>query len=36
MGVKEGLASDYYLWLTGQAANWFHGEAPYNNTKPIR
>ena len=36
VGIEEGLDSDYYLWLTGQAANWFHGEAGYSATKPVR
>ena len=36
VGIEEDLESDYYLWLTGQAANWFHGEGSYSNTKPIR
>ena len=24
--IDDGLGSDYYLWLAGQAANWFHGK----------
>jgi len=36
VGIEEGLESDYYLWLTGQAANWFHGETGYSITKPTR
>lgn len=36
MGLDTSLQTDYYLWLTGQAANWFHGEGSYNSTKPIR
>ena len=36
VGIEEGLDSDYYLWLTGQAANWFHGDAGYGATKPVR
>ena len=36
IGIEEGLSSDYYLWLTGQAANWFHGQTGYGITKPVR
>lgn len=36
VGIEENLQSDYYLWLTGQAANWFHGEAGYEEVKPSR
>lgn len=36
VGIEEGLEPDYYLWLTGQAANWFHGDSGYSNTKPVR
>ncbi|MFB0908868.1 MAG: hypothetical protein ACI9V1_000282 [Spirosomataceae bacterium] len=36
VGIEDGLESDYYLWLTGQAANWFHGEGSYGDTKPTR
>jgi hypothetical protein len=36
VGIEEGLESDYYLWLTGQAANWFHGNDGYGTTKPTR
>jgi hypothetical protein len=36
VGIDNGLESDYYLWLTGKAANWFHGDIGYSNTKPIR
>ena len=36
VGIEEGLSSDYYLWLTGQAANWFHGQTGYGITKPVR
>lgn len=24
-GIDDDLGSDYYLWLAGQAADWFHG-----------
>ena len=36
VGIESNLATDYYLWLTGKAGNWFHGEGGYSNTKPIR
>ena len=36
VGIEADLESDYYLWLTGQAANWFHGESGYSITKPTR
>ncbi|MFB2118320.1 glycoside hydrolase family 71/99-like protein [Parapedobacter sp. 2B3] len=36
MGIEQDLPSDHYLWLTGQAANWFHGEPGYGSTKPTR
>lgn len=36
VGVEKELESDYYLWLTGQAANWFHGNSGYGMTKPTR
>jgi hypothetical protein len=36
VGIEEDLESDYYLWLTGQAANWFHGQDGYGITKPTR
>lgn len=36
VGIEEDLESDYYLWLTGQAANWFHGDTGYSSVKPIR
>ena len=36
IGIEEELQSDYYLWLTGQGANWFHGEGSYDITKPTR
>jgi len=36
VGIEEGLESDYYLWLTGQAANWFHEEGGYGAAKPTR
>jgi hypothetical protein len=36
IGIDNDLQSDYYLWLTGQAANWFHGESGYSSAKPVR
>ncbi|CAL1519546.1 glycoside hydrolase family 71/99-like protein [Chitinophaga sp. MM2321] len=36
VGIENELDSDYYLWLTGQAAKWFHGESNLNATKPVR
>ncbi|WP_233244026.1 xylosidase [Tamlana fucoidanivorans] len=36
VGIEDDLDSDYYLWLTGQAANWFHGEGSYSINKPNR
>jgi hypothetical protein len=36
VGIENHLSSDYYLWLTGKAGNWFHGESGYSNIKPIR
>lgn len=36
VGIDADLGSDYYLWLTGQAGRWFHGEAGFSNTKPVR
>jgi len=36
VGIEEGLDSDYYLWLIGQAANWIHGASGYSQTKPQR
>lgn len=36
VGIEEGLESDHYLWLTGQAANWFHGQAGYSIATPTR
>ena len=36
VGIKNDVESDYYLWLTGQAANWFHGEGSYGIIKPKR
>lgn len=36
IGIEADLQSDHYLWLTGQAARWFHGEGGFNATKPVR
>ncbi|OJV14660.1 MAG: xylosidase [Dyadobacter sp. 50-39] len=36
VGIEADLPSDYYLWLVGQGAKWFHGEAGYSNAKPGR
>jgi hypothetical protein len=36
IGIDNDLASDYYLWLTGQAGKWFHGESGFSATKPVR
>ena len=36
IGIEEGLGSDYYLWLVGQAANWFHTGKGYSEIKPVR
>lgn len=36
MGIEDSLDSDYYLWLTGQATRWFHGEDGFGPEKPMR
>jgi hypothetical protein len=36
VGIENNLDSDYYLWLTGKAGNWFHGQNGFSNAKPIR
>jgi hypothetical protein len=36
IGVEDNLDTDYYLWLTGQGAKWFHGEGTYGIKKPTR
>ncbi|GEP93182.1 hypothetical protein SAMN05660909_05069 [Chitinophaga terrae (ex Kim and Jung 2007)] len=36
VGVEDNLGSDFYLWLTGQAANWFHGKGNYSESIPVR
>lgn len=34
--IADSLGSDYYLWLAGQAAAWFHGKKGYGDIKPSR
>jgi hypothetical protein len=36
IGIEDDLQTDYYLWLTGQGAKWFHNEGSFTETKPIR
>jgi len=36
VGIENDLPSDYYLWLTGQAAKWFHGDNSFSAIKPIK
>lgn len=36
VGIEADLPSDHYLWLTGQAANWFHGQQGYSVQQPVR
>ena len=36
MGIENDLPTDYYLWLTGEAAKWVHGGSGYNYLKPVR
>jgi hypothetical protein len=36
VGIEADLDSDYYLWLVGQGAGWFHGNGNYGFTKPTR
>ena len=35
-GIEDDLESDYYLWLTGQAAKVLKGEATLTQNKPTR
>jgi hypothetical protein len=36
VGIEESIDSDYYLWLTGQAAKWIHGDNSFGIVKPVR
>ena len=36
VGLENNLDSDYYLWLTGKAGNWFRGGSGYSSVKPVR
>ena len=36
VGIENDLGSDYYLWLTGQGASWFHGNTNFGLVKPVR
>lgn len=36
LGYDDDLGSDYYLWLTGQAAEWFHGKPGFSEQLPQR
>ena len=36
VGIDDDLPTDYYLWLTGQGAKWFHNERNYSDAKPQR
>lgn len=36
VGIEDDLESDYYLWLSGQAAQWIKGEKDYTEVKPTR
>ena len=36
IGIEEGLGSDFYLWLAGEAGKWIRGANGYNATKPNR
>ncbi len=36
VGIEDDLPTDYYLWLTGKAAQWFHGETGFSIQKPVR
>jgi hypothetical protein len=35
-GIDSDLGSDYYLWLAGQAAAWWHGRDGYGGDMPVR
>ncbi|HLP71489.1 MAG TPA: glycoside hydrolase family 71/99-like protein [Bacteroidales bacterium] len=36
VGIEADLGSDYYLWLVGRGAAWFHGDNSFGVTKPVR
>ena len=36
VGIENDLTPDYYLWLTGKGASWFHGKPGFSKTKPVR
>jgi len=36
VGIEKNVENDHYLWLTGQAANWFHGNGNYGIEMPTR
>jgi hypothetical protein len=36
VGIENDLAADYYLWLTGKGASWFHGDPGFTRVKPVR
>jgi len=36
VGIENGIENDHYLWLTGQASKWFHGEGSYGVIQPKR
>jgi len=36
VGIDKDLGSDYYLWLAGQAAAWWHGKGGYGEEVPKR
>lgn len=36
VGIESDLGSDYYLWLVGQGAQWFHGGTSFGFIKPVR
>jgi len=36
VGIEDDLGSDYYLWLVGQGASWFHGDTDFGLIKPVR
>lgn len=36
VGIEPDLDTDYYLWLTGKAAEWIHGSDGFGLNKPVR